>query len=230
VKVVFATPSLAGPTAPYIAALEKSIPVIVGAGWEEAYVQEVGCPYISHARANMTRKALDAGADVIVYLDYDLSWDPSDLLTLLEAPGDVVAGTYRFKKAEEEYMGAIFSDPFGLPLTRPDGCIKAARVPAGFLKVTRDGINRFMGAYPELLYGPHYSPSVDLFNHGAHRGTWWGEDYAFCRRWTDCGGEIWLAPNLNIAHHAADKAYPGNYHEFLMRQPGGVNDPARKAL
>jgi hypothetical protein len=106
-KVVFCTPSLAGPTAPYISALEQSIPLITGAGWEEGYAQEIGNPYISAARANMTRKALDAGADVLIYLDYDLSWRPPDLLTLLTTPGDVVAGTYRFKKDDEEYMGAV---------------------------------------------------------------------------------------------------------------------------
>jgi hypothetical protein len=74
VKVVFCVPSLNGPTAPFIAAMERSIPLVDGAGWDEALVQEIGNPYISAARATMLRKALDAGADVIVFLDYDLSW------------------------------------------------------------------------------------------------------------------------------------------------------------
>jgi hypothetical protein len=218
-KVVFATPSLAGPTAPYISALEQSIPLITGAGWDEAYAQEIGCPYISAARATLTRRALDAGADVIVYLDYDLSWRPPDLLRLLESEGDVVAGTYRFKKDDEEYMGVVRTDAAGRPLTRHDGMIEATRVPAGFLKVTRQAIARFMQAYPALTFGPRENPSLDLFNHGAHDGVWWGEDYAFCRNWCDCGGAIRLVPDLAITHHAGDRAYPGNFHEFLLRQP-----------
>lgn len=218
-KVIFATPSLNGPTKPYIEALEQSVPLIVGAGWDEGYAQEVGCPYISAARATMTKKALDAGADVIIYLDYDLSWRPEDLLTLLETPGDVVAGTYRFKQDEERYMGTVFSDDTGRPKLRADGCIYADRIPAGFLKVTRAAIDKFMLAYPHLCYGPPDSQSVDLFNHGAHKGVWWGEDYAFSRNWIDAGGEIVIVPNLNITHHSSDKAYPGNFHEFLLRQP-----------
>jgi hypothetical protein len=217
-KVVFATPSLAGPTAPYIAALEQSIPLVQGAGWDEAYAQEVGCPYISAARASLARRALDAGADVIVYLDYDLSWRPTDLVTLLATEGDVVAGTYRFKKPEEEYMGVVRTRADGRPLTRADGTIAATRVPAGFLKLTRGAIERFMRAYPELIFGPREKPSVDLFNHGAHAGVWWGEDYAFSRRWCACG-EIVLVPDLAITHHAGERAYPGNFHEFLLRQP-----------
>jgi hypothetical protein len=52
---------------------------------------------------------------------------------------------------------------------------------------------------------------------------------AFSRRWTDMGEMIWIVPNINLNHHAGAKVYPGNFHEFLMRQPGGIHDPARKA-
>ena len=112
----------------------------------------------------MLRKALDAKADVIVFIDHDVSWDAKDLLTLIQTEGDVVAGTYRFKK---------------------------------------------------------YNLSVDLFNHGAHKGTWYGEDYAFSRNWIDCGGEIWTIPFLNINHHSADEVFEGNLHTFLRKQSGG---------
>lgn len=217
-KVIFCTPSLAGPTAPYIKALEQSIPLIVGAGWEEGYAQEIGNPYISAARANMTRKALDAKADVIVYIDYDLSWRPADLLKLLETPGDVVAGTYRFKKDEEEYMGHTAYMSNGQVAGRKDGCLKAVNIPAGFLKVTKEAIGRFMAGYPELVYGPPCNPSVDLFNHGAHKGIWFGEDYAFSRNWNDLGGEIWIVPDLDLDHHSRDQVFKGNFHRFLTKQ------------
>ena len=220
-KVIFCVPSLNGPTAPFMAALEKSIPLIIEAGWQEGCVEERGNPYISSARSIMLRKALDANADVIVFLDYDLSWKPTDLLQLIETPGDVVAGVYRFKKTDEEYMGALIDGPEHRPIVRGDGCIKADRVPAGFLKVTKEAVERFMKAYPELVYGKAYNPSVDLFNHGAHEGVWYGEDYAFSRRWIALGGELWIVPDLDIVHHTASTAFAGNFHEFMMRQPGG---------
>ena len=209
--------------------MEAAVPLITQAGWDEALIFEVGNPYISAARATMLRKALDGDADVVVFIDHDLSWAPEDLLKLIETPGDVVAGLYRFKKDDEEYMGAPYSDANDIAITRADGCIKGYRIPAGFLKMTREGVARFMRAYPDLQYGDPIAPHVDLFNHGAHDGVWWGEDYAFSRRWIDCGGEIWIVPDLNLAHHSADKAYPGNYHHFLRRQPGGDLDPNRTA-
>jgi hypothetical protein len=230
VKVVFATPSLGGPTAPYIKALEASIPLIIGAGWEEGYAQELGNPYISAARALMTRRALDAGADVIVYLDYDLSWDPGDLLKLLQTEGDVVAGTYRYKKDEEAYMGVLAPSLDGRPTVRADGAIKAEWIPAGFLKVTKLAICALMKKFPELMYGDPTKPHFDLFNHGVRNWTWYGEDYAFSRRWGEVGGDIWIVPDLNLNHHSIgyspkgerfEKVFPGNFHRFLLRQPGG---------
>lgn len=226
-KVIFCTPSLEGPTAPYLEALEASIPLIIGAKWDEGYAQEIGCPYIFHARSKMTRRALDAGADVIVYLDYDISWRPEDLLKLISTDDPVVAGTYRFKKDEEEYMGTVFTDGKGRPIVRSgDGCIRADRVPAGFLKVTRDAVRHLMKSFPELLYGDPENYSIDLFQHGAHKGTWYGEDFAFSRRWREAGGEIWIVPDLSITHHnrKTGKEYPGNFHEYLMRRPGGCKE------
>src|SRR5437868_15350233 len=125
-KVVFCTPSLAGPTKGYIESLEQSVPLIEAAGWEHGYAQQIACPYISAARANMTRAALDAKADVIIYLDYDVAWEPKDLLTLLETEGDVVAGTYRCKIDDEQYMGTILNNEDRTPKLRAsDGAIYA---------------------------------------------------------------------------------------------------------
>lgn len=226
-KVVFCIPTLTRPFRQTLDSLGASIPLIREAGWEEAMVSEIGCPYISAARSTMLRKALEAGADVIVFIDHDLSWQPVDLLRLIETSGDVVAGTYRYKKDAEEYMGVIQDDENALPMVRDDGAILATRVPAGFLKVTRGAVERFMSAYPNLCYGPL---AVDMFNHGAYAGAWWGEDYAFCRNWIDAGGEIWIVPDLDITHHSADTAYPGNFHRFLLSCPGGSEDPEMKAI
>lgn len=221
-KVVFCTPSLSGPTAPYIAALESSVPLIVAAGWEEGYAQQIACPYISAARANMLRAALDAKADVIVFIDYDVSWRPQDLLTLIETKGDVVAGTYRAKIDDEQYMGTIETNADHTPQVREsDGAIRAKLIPAGFLKITKEAVDSFMVAYPELCYGPQYHLSVDLFNHGVHERIWWGEDYSFARRWRDKCGDIWIVPDLDLDHHHGGKVYKGNFHRFLRRQPGG---------
>lgn len=221
-KVVLCVPTLTRPYQQTLDAIAGSVAELDSAGYEHYMVSEIGCPYIGAARATMLRKALDVKADVIVFIDHDVSWKPSDLVKLIETEGDVVAGLYRFKTpGDVRYMGVLDDDQNGMPRVREDGSIKATLVPAGFLKVTRNAVNRFMKAYPELVYGEASNPSVDLFNHGAHKGAWWGEDYAFCRNWREAGGDIWIVPDLDLTHHAKEEDFPGNYHQFLMRQPGG---------
>lgn len=222
-KVVLCVPTLRKPYPQMLEAVKNAVPLLDEHGINHAMVGEIGNPYISQARNVMLRKALDAKATQIIFLDHDVSFQPKDLLKLIQTEGDVVAGTYRFKKEEEEYMGVIYTDKDGFPLGRKsDGALHAQWVPAGFLKVTDGAVNKFMGAYPDLLYGVRYAPHVDLFNHGAHKGTWYGEDYAFSRNWNDCGGKIWLIPDMDITHHSEDKAYPGNYHQYLLKRPGGA--------
>ena len=223
-KVVFCIPTISKPYQVCLDSLAASVELIKAAGWDEGAVYQIGCPYISAARSMMLRKALNAQATVVVFIDHDLSWEPLDLLRLIETDGDVVAGTYRFKGEPEEYMGAIFPGEDGTPIVREDGCIKAHSIPAGFLKITRHGVNRFIAAYPELAYGEKCAPMIDLFNHGVIDGTWFGEDYAFAKRWREKCGDIWLVPDLNIAHHTTEKKFPGNFHEFMLRQPGGSKE------
>src|SRR5574343_444851 len=95
--VVFCIPTVKQPYQVTLDSLKASLPLIEEAGWKHSMVYEVGSPYISCARSTMLRKALDAMATHIVFIDHDLSWEPQDLLTLIEAEGDVVSGNYRFK-------------------------------------------------------------------------------------------------------------------------------------
>ena len=110
-------------------------------------------------------------------------------MRLIETEGDVVCGIYRFKKDEEEYMGALVDseypvvrpDPKGRDISHPDfsGCLKMAWGPAGFLKVTRNAVNRIVKAHPELCYDEPCSPGIDLFQHGAHKGNLVGRGRGF---------------------------------------------------
>ncbi len=231
-KIVFCLPVWRRPYQECLDSLAASLPLLEAAGYEHGMAQIVDNPYISAARATMLRAALDAKADCVVFIDHDLSWRPQDMLKLIETEGDVVAGTYRTKTDEVHYMGTIEtgSPPDYLPVQRQsDGAISAKLVPAGFLKVTKEAVDAFMLAYPDLCYGPMYHLSVDLFNHGVHERIWWGEDYSFARRWKEKCGDIWLIPDLSLDHHKDGKVYAGNYHEYLVKNFGLVKTGATNA-
>lgn len=226
-KVVFCIPAYTRPAQACLDSLEASVPLVEAAGYEHGAIFETGNPYISAARATMLRAALTANADIVVFIDDDVSWEPHNMVQLIEAEGEVVAGTYRTREDNPNYMGRPLQDFAGkVTSMRADGCIEMTCVPAGFLKITKDCVTHFMLSYPELCYGTPWNYSVDLFCHGAYKGLWWGEDYSFCRRWRDSGGKVWCIPNMNIDHNTRDgkTVWRGNYHEYLMRQPGGVKE------
>lgn len=227
-KVVFCTPTRSRPHPAYIEAMAASVASLDAAGIEHYVVTEVGCAYISYARSAMLRKALDIKPDCVVFIDDDLSWEPDALTRLVQTKPPVVSGLYRFKLDAEQYMGELKTGPQGRCIGNDDGLLCATKVPGGFLKLTLDAVALIYRQHPELVYGPPFYPSIDLFNHGAHSDhLWWGEDYAFSRRWIEDGGELFVLPDLTLTHHGETKAYPGNFHEFMLRQPGGVNDPSR---
>lgn len=227
-KVVFCWPTVNAPHPRFCESMEATEPLMKDAGYEVGFTFEKGNPYISGARATMLKKAITAKADYIVFIDHDISWEPEDMLRLIKTPGDVVSGTYRTREVEPNYMGRPLQDDAGkLTSMREDGCIEMACVPAGFLKITRKCVEEFMRGYPALCYGPPWDQAVDLFNHGAWKGLWWGEDYAFCRRWRDIGGKVWCVPNMTLGHHEMNpggREYRGNYHEYWLRQPGGQKE------
>lgn len=235
-KLCICTPTIRQPHPKYLEALEASVPALDAEGWEHVVNYEIGSPYISHARSKMLRRALDAKADVIVFIDHDLSWTPESLVKLIKTPGWMVAGTYRYKISDRQlaesddpcpYMGRLLPTHDGRPWVREDGAIKAQWMPAGFLKVTHEAVDLMMRRHPELIYGPLWAPYFDLFNHGARNGTWFGEDYAASQRWIEAGKDLWCVPDLDLTHWDDNEPYVGNYHFWLSQQPGGANDPAK---
>ena len=111
-------------------------------------------------------------------------------------------------------------------LVNGDGTIQAFGVPAGLVVIRREVIEKLIASHPEkrywdLIEGKRVDGFYDLFPQGVYDGRWWGEDFAFCRLWTNLGGKIAVLPNMTLGHHAGDKSWTGNYHEFLLRQPGG---------
>lgn len=220
-KVVFCVPVY--PKEPYpqtVAALNAEIPFLKESGWIAEVIYQYGLPYISASRSLLLHRALRKDATAIVFIDQDISWEPGDAVKLIETDGGMVAGTYRYKHDEEHYMGGLNEVEEGVAAVREDGCIEALVAPAGFLKVTREAVNLMMTKHPELCCGEASSPHFDMFSHGIMDGEWRGEDTAACMRWWKMGEKVWVRPDLNITHHSADRAYPGNLGEYLKKIAG----------
>lgn len=236
-KVCFAIPSITGSMRMEChASLVALYRILDDAGIEYDELHVYDCPYLPAARNTLAAMFLeDKKATDLFFIDYDERFDPVAALKILERPEKVVAGIYPLKKDLESYPVEVMTKN-GIPIGR-DGLIEALFLPTGFMRIKRVVFESLAEAYPDDKYtdsfieirnNPKLAGAHDFFGMGVSEGKrrYTTEDYAFCQRWRDIEGQLWVYPNIDF-EHVGMKAYKGNYHEFLMRQPGGINDPKR---
>lgn len=189
------------------------------------------CPVLPVARNTLVAMFMQTNMDDLFFIDSDVGFDAAGLLAILDRPEKVVAGVYPLKRPEGGWPAQIQIRD-GVPIGR-DGLIEADYLPSGFMRIKRVVFERMQEAYPALRYqssvvtvnGAEVTDAYDFFNMGCRDGqTWRTEDYAFCQRWRDIGGQLWVYPDIDFSHIGI-RAYHGNYHHFLRRQPGGSESP-----
>lgn len=178
-----------------------------------------GGSVLTKVRNEIVQRFVAAGEDFLVFLDSDMSWSPIDVIRLILADKDLVCCNYRVKTEEDRWVCYIETDKDGKPLV-VDGMIKTVDAGTGFMCISKGCIRQMMEAYPELEYRDKDERAIyALFDFSLHGGKYWGEDYTFCDRWREIGGEIFMIPDATIEHHGG-KAFVGNYHDYLI----GLND------
>lgn len=167
---------------------------------------EIGCSLIGHARNKLAHRFLKTKeASCIIFVDADISWRRGELARLASLPQDVIGGTYRAKTREVRFHVREPAIPFGQ-------FYKVAGLPGGFLKISRQALNR--------INAPKYEDGagtvlIDYFPTGLRDGVFYGEDFGFCRLWSEAGGTVWLDPQIKLRHHDGGQSYDGDPAAWL---------------
>jgi hypothetical protein len=193
------------------------------------------CPVISVARNSLAAMFMqDPEATDLFFIDSDVGFDPAGVLAILDRPEDIVAGIYPLKRDAGGFPVQIKTQD-GVPVGR-DGLIEALMLPGGFMRIKRSVFEKMAEAYPEskydddfiLIEGSDLKGAYDFFGFGIYGNVLRTEDFAFCERWRQIGGRLWVYPNVDF-EHVGQKAYSANYHEYLLGLPGGRNSNIGKA-
>ncbi len=190
-----------------------------------------GDALITRSRAVLAARVLDsAEATHLLFVDADIAFAPEQLLRLLHFDRDVAAAFYPLKATDWEALPrrAVAGEPLrtaGLTYVGTllnegkrrtvDGFATASYAGTGFMLVKREALLRMVAAYPELRFNRVHAtagrlPASDnlfaLFDCliDPDTGAYLSEDYAFCRRWRACGGDIWLDLESRLTHTGAD--------------------------
>lgn len=188
-----------------------------------------GDALITRARANLVTLFLDdPQATHLLFIDADIGFEPEQVFRLIESGADMVAGAYPIKRVNwEKARMAIESHrpkvaaaalDYVLELDDPDhvtivnGFTRVRHAGTGFLMIRRNALEKMCrhAAYASLQFFREHS--LDALAGSPNRfalfecmidpdtGTYLSEDFAFCRRWTDIGGEIWADLESRLDH------------------------------
>jgi hypothetical protein len=179
-----------------------------------------GDALITRARANLMTLFLDdPTATHFLFIDADIGFAPEQVFRLIESGADVVAGLYPIKRINWDKVKRVIETnrpkvqsaalDYVLEINDPDhvavvnGFTRVRYAGTGFLMIRRH-------VFEQMCQQPAYAPlqffrehSLDALAGSPNRfalfecmidpktGTYLSEDFAFCKRWTDIGGEIW---------------------------------------
>ncbi len=176
----------------------------------------------------------------ILYVDADIGFMPHDVFRLLDSGKDVIAAVCPLKKidwgkvrrAVEKGVTDLQAASIGYVvrfLPNPqnsvdvnDGYAQVAYGGTGFLMISRGAMQKLFDAHPELrakmgdMADNAAAETVMVFDTmiEPETGQYLSEDYAFCRRWRNLGGEIWADFQARLTH-VGHAAYTGSLIEAL---------------
>ena len=177
---------------------------------------ECGNALIADARAVIVAQFLASDCDVLVFVDSDVCWEAGALVKLVDHKADMVAGIYPQRRDPIVY-NVKWSDKAELWADPETGLLEVAGVPAGFMKLSRGMLERMVEQYPDSEFYAEATPDKKAwalfadYRIGKHK---MGEDYAFCRRWTDMGGKVWIDPEIRMGH-VGNKTFDGHLGNWL---------------
>ncbi|MGH6779946.1 MAG: hypothetical protein ACRECL_18375 [Bradyrhizobium sp.] len=186
-----------------------------------------GDALITRARANLVALFLDdPAATHLLFVDADIGFTPEQVFRLIESGADVVAGIYPIKRVNwDKARRAVDANRPNLPAASLDyvleiddpnhvmvvnGFTRVRYAGTGFLMIRRHALEKMCRHYASLQFFREHSH--DALSGSRNRfalfeclidpatGTYLSEDFAFCKRWTDLGGEIWADLDSRLDH------------------------------
>ena len=153
---------------------------------------------ITRARNTTLTHFMKSGLDKLLFIDADIEFCTDDVVKLWNMDKDVAVAAYPMKRRDEPLSAWVegklcYASDF-------DGLTKVDYAGTGYMMIDRSVIERMIRHYPELTHTESVGTCWALFDTCVWNDTYLSEDYAFCQRWRDMGGEIWMDPSIKLVH------------------------------
>ena len=193
---------------------------------------------------------LSSSADQMCFIDADISFSVRSIYRMYECPYEVSLVPYPMKTVDAnkfrkddikrpsdhpDTKGYIF--PVELPnmdaINMHNGFVEVKKGPTGCMMIKRSAFDKLMKAYPDLtitqqtmvngkmVKRSNYFNFFDTYYDQKTKG-YLGEDFNFCKLWTDIGGKIYALADEEISH-IGEKMYSGKLlQELVTASPDNI--------
>jgi hypothetical protein len=249
-KVFLSTPCYGGMCLEaYLASILRLQVLLVKEGIE-LFVDTTENESLVHRARNVSvgRFMQKTNADLFMFIDADIHFDPEAVLRLIRSGHDISVACYPKKivmwdQAKKSIEEGIQKNPamlasslvvnFGAA-SRPiqNGFIEILDGPTGFMLIKREVFTKMEKHFPELMcVNDHQNRDFDTY-HAAFdcmidpvTRRYLSEDYAFCRRWQQMGGQIFADVTTTLGH-IGNLPFSGCMNERLKAKTSKVvNEP-----
>ena len=161
-------------------------------------------PLIQLARNKLLSLFIESDCDELVFIDSDQAWAPEDLLKLINIDKDFVGAPVIFKNSNK-YNVSFES------ISNED-LIKVDSVGTGFLKISKRVAKAVSDVSQRYRDGESFNKMA--FEVNVVGGNIVSEDFMFCKKWKDLGGEVFIDPSIN-PYHIGNASFRGDFKEYL---------------
>ena len=228
INLVIATPCFGGQISVlYAASLFKLQKLVRGySDFNLKVLFKDGDALITRARASLISQFLDdPRATHLLFVDADIGFEPEQVLRLIECGAEMCAAIYPIKRIDWDKVRSTIETARPNPaaaslkyvfevddpnaVTEKGGFVKVRYAGTGFLMIRRGALEKMCLHYPQLQFKRDHSVDAATATDNrfalfecmiAEDGTYLSEDFAFCKRWTDVGGEIWADLKSKLSH------------------------------
>jgi hypothetical protein len=169
-----------------------------------------GCSDLCHARNKILGNFMRKDFTHLLLIDDDMGWEAKDVVRMLSFDKDFIAGVGCKKKLPLEWCVSNRADKDGSIETlnmqqNPDGTYIAQPnyVGAGFVLMKRECCQRMIENYEDLAYTDPFDNQKEYGLYDPVRlpyGERYFDDFAFCYRWRQVGGEVNVLPDIHLKH------------------------------
>lgn len=219
--VVFATPAFDhNVTVEYAQSMMEADWLLAKHNIPRGYEFIGGDPYLAKVRNLCVARAIRQYPMLtdFFFIDADVSYPADAVLRFLQSDVDVIAGIYPKKNDSLEFP-AFLEMTDDKEFIVKNGLYMATGVPTGFLRIKRHVLDKMAAASGQYTDGTgHGELTANIFEMGycpdnekdAGKGEWWGEDFAWSRKWRQMGGELWIDPDIDFGHRG-QKTWKANF-------------------